>query len=473
MGSLPALQPVQVQPPDIANALATRYQLQQMQQKQASQNALMQAGPGLVSGDDKQFQNSLSTLSQYDPQTALQLQSSHAAQKKAASDLQWDQLSKSAQVYGAISQLPDDQIVSGAQQALAIAKSHGADTSQIEPIVASGDPAKIRQFVTLAGNVATTRADQLKQSNDDRDYSFNVTKFGAEEKDKAASRAIEQQNANKPISMSPGSVLVNPRSGQQIGGNGQLPGAGQTNLTGDAYLQTLPTEVANQVKAVSEGRAPYPQGFNAKTPLGQAVLNALPVFDPQFEAGNYTSRMKTRTDFMGGGKSAQNVKALNTAIGHAGRLFDQIGDTASGNFTPLNAVENKITDLTGGAGPQNFRQTAAALASELTTVFRGSGGAEADVVRQLDGLSENASSEQKKAAVRNAIDLLNSRLSALHDQYTSGMGTMQTPYQFVSDKSKAVLSRIGDEPTPGQGGANAPRASGAVIHYDANGNRVP
>lgn len=283
MGSLPAIQPVNIQPPDIANALATRYQLQQMQQKQASQNALMQAGPGLVSGDDKQFQNSLSTLSQYDPQTALQLQSSHAAQKKAASDLQWDQLSKSAQVYGTIAQLPDDQIVSGAQQALAIAKSHGADTSQIEPIVASGDPNKIRQFATLSANISMTRAEQLKQSNDDRTFqagrSDQASKVAHESAALAETSRHDRQTeaASDASALTPDAVgilgdisLTNGGNVPSFGmGGGKQKAAIFNSMAGKAKAQGITgTDIATGSAAFKANSAALSQITKAQTAIG-------------------------------------------------------------------------------------------------------------------------------------------------------------------------------------------------------------
>jgi hypothetical protein len=59
-------------------------------------------------------------------------------------------------------------------------------------------------------------------------------------------------------------------------------------------------------------------------------------YDPGFDEVNYTSRSATRRDFTSG-KAANNIRALNTAIGHFGHLEEQIGGTASHGFTPLNA----------------------------------------------------------------------------------------------------------------------------------------
>jgi hypothetical protein len=212
--------------------------------------------------------------------------------------------------------------------------------------------------------------------------------------------------------------------------------------TGDAYLQKLPANLATQVKALADGRLQFPSGMALKTPYWQQMLGAVAQYDPTFDAINYNSRSATRRDFTAG-KSAQNIKSLNTAIGHLGTLDSQIDGTASHSFTPANAVQNYAASTFGSSGPTQFTQTAGALASELTAVFRGSGGAEADVKRYLSELSPNASYEQKKAAVRNITELLASRTAAIGDQYNKGMGKSEDPLTLLDPKAAAVLQRIG------------------------------
>jgi hypothetical protein len=226
-------------------------------------------------------------------------------------------------------------------------------------------------------------------------------------------------------------------------GEGGAPGAAGVN--GDAFLQTLQPNTAAQVKALAEGRMQFPSGFALKTPYWQQMLSAVSQYDPNFDQVNFNARSKTRSDFTSG-KNAQNIKALNTAIGHLGTLNDQIDNTASGSLTPLNYLENKTAELTGSSGPTQFKQTAGALSSELTQVFRGSGGAEADVKRYLEELNVNGSKEQKKAAVQNIVTLLNSRLSAIGDQYNQGMGTTADPLTLLNPHAQSVLQKVSGAP---------------------------
>jgi hypothetical protein len=226
---------------------------------------------------------------------------------------------------------------------------------------------------------------------------------------------------------------------------GGMVGGAANGLTGQDFLSTLgPTQQA-QVKALAEGRMAFPAGFALKSPYWQQMISAVSQYDPNFDAVNYNARAKTRNDFTSG-KSAQNIKSLNTAIGHLGTLDSQIGGTASHALTPLNYLQNQAAQLTGSAGPTQFKQTASALASELTAVFRGQGGAEADVKRYLEELDPNASLEQKKAAVKNITELLASRTAAIGDQYNQGMGTTADPLTLLNSHAQQVLSTLRGSP---------------------------
>lgn len=233
--------------------------------------------------------------------------------------------------------------------------------------------------------------------------------------------------------------------------------AGKVN--GDAFLKTLSPQDAAIAKGVADGRIAFPSGAALRSPYWQKVLTNVVNYDPSFDAINYNARAATRKDFTSG-KSAMNIKALNTAIGHVGQLYDQIGGTTStGGYpfaTTVNKISNSLSRGAGNPGPTLYSQTAGAVASELTQVFRGTGGAEADVKRYLEELDPNASEEQKRAAIQNIMGLLKSRLDAIGDQYTKGMGTSAQPLNMLDDHAQHVFSTV-----MGQGGSGSPPPSGS------------
>jgi hypothetical protein len=121
----------------------------------------------------------------------------------------------------------------------------------------------------------------------------------------------------------------------------------------------------------------------------------------------------------------------------------------------LNAAQNAISQSSGNPGVPLFKDTAGKLSQELTAVYRGGGGAEKDVVRGLESLDPNASTETKKAILKNAVDLLDSKLGALGDQYNQGMGLSEDPFRLLNSHAQQVYQRL-------LGPSGAPSAAGSA-----------
>jgi len=219
---------------------------------------------------------------------------------------------------------------------------------------------------------------------------------------------------------------------------------GTNGPSGQAFLKTLSPADQRLVQAMADGRLIPPTGRAAASPYWQKLLGQTLQYDPSFDAIDYGARFNTRKDFTSG-QSSRNIKALNTAIGHVSQLADQISGTASQGGYPFATTVNRAVNAyergSGDPGITKFTQTAGAVSSELTQVFRGTGGAEADVQRYLSELDPNASLDQKKAAVGNILGLLKSRLDALNDQYTKGMGNASQGLDVLDPHSKQALGK--------------------------------
>lgn len=261
--------------------------------------------------------------------------------------------------------------------------------------------------------------------------------------------------------------------------NPDAPISPTSKVNGPDFLKTLSPPEAALTKSLAEGRMAFPTGAALRSPYWQKALQNVANYDPTFDAVNYGARAATRKDFTSG-KSSMNIKALNTAIGHVGELWDQIGGTAShggnGNVVPgatlLNSLGNAYERSRGASGITNYEQTAGAVAAELTQVFRGTGGAEADVKRYLGELNSNASLDQKQGAVRNIMKLLKSRLDAIGDQYSKGMGTTAQPLNLLDDHAQKVWSAVSGGAAPGSTGA-PPVAGGGIPPASGGGGPLP
>jgi hypothetical protein len=103
-----------------------------------------------------------------------------------------------------------------------------------------------------------------------------------------------------------------------------------SNLTGDDYLQTLPTQQQSIVRAVGEGRQALPA--NRKEAL--ALLEQVHQAYPDFDESKVKTWQKASNEYRGSGKTAvQIVPAYNTALEHMQDLYSNT--TPEGIFNPL------------------------------------------------------------------------------------------------------------------------------------------
>jgi hypothetical protein len=206
----------------------------------------------------------------------------------------------------------------------------------------------------------------------------------------------------------------------------------------------------NVVKGLIEGRITPPTQKAAATPYWQAQLQAATAQDPSFDGVNFQARAKARADFTSG-KSAQNITALNTVVGHLNTLdqaIDGLNNTGGFPGSKLNNEAAHFLARQSGTGQRlkNFEAARTAVANEMTRVFRGTGGAEADIQGYLKQLDSAQSAPELHQVVRQMAELMNSRLEALGEQYKQGMGTTKEPITLLTpDKQKAFQRMMGGQ----------------------------
>lgn len=223
--------------------------------------------------------------------------------------------------------------------------------------------------------------------------------------------------------------------------------------TGEDYLKTLNPSDQQMVKALAEGRQPWPTGMALRTPYWQGLVNKVYQYDHTFDTAQASNnaRQKVRNDFTSGA-SAKQINALNTVIGHLGTMSDAaaaLGNTASPHY---NALKNWIKSATGSADVVNFNTAREAVASELVRVWRQAGGSEQDIQGWKDQINAANSPAQLQAAQAQIGHLLESKLQSLQDQYQQGMGV--TKVNVIAPEARAALDKL-----EGRKGGGAPAAS--------------
>lgn len=241
------------------------------------------------------------------------------------------------------------------------------------------------------------------------------------------------------------------------------PGVGgvDPNLHGPDYLATLNPAIASQVKALAEGRAQFPSGMGANSPMAQRLRAAVLQYDPNFDMANANARYKTRNDFASG-NAATTITAGNTAIQHLGELSDAAEKLGNTNVPIINAVKNYAFKESGGGIPlTQFNNIISKYVEEATKFYRGTGGNESDIERDIKNLSPNMSPAQLRAAIQAQIELLQGKVTALQDRWHQGMGATAGDYPIISAKSQAVLNRLAAR-TPDAGTAPTAAAQSPI-----------
>ena len=258
-------------------------------------------------------------------------------------------------------------------------------------------------------------------------------------------------------------------AGARVVAQGSMAGAfnsQNSNLSGDAFLQSLPPAMATTVKAIAEGRVAPPTGAALRSPQTQMILQAVTQYDPSFDAANAPARFKTRQDFTSGA-SAKNLTAFNTALAHLSQLDTAITNLGNTGFPLNNYLAHGIADLTGtDARVQQFEAVKRTALDEVNKALVGSGGSLADREALMARMNHASSPTTLRAVVKDVADLLQGKITALGQQYKQGMGTDEVPIQLITPQAQATLDRLEGRGAAAPATAAAPSAGwGQVVRH--------
>ena len=251
-------------------------------------------------------------------------------------------------------------------------------------------------------------------------------------------------------------------------------GAGDQNLTGQAFLDSLPKGKAAQIQAVAEGRLPLPTGQGANAFEARRLRGQVLQYKPDFDTTDTAARAETRKDFATG-TTANTITALNTALHHAGLLSDAGEELAASQIPIFNSAGQKI-ETAAGANLAGKRYAAAqsALADEMTKAYRGSGGTEADINEAKALISPDQSPAQRRAGIAQLGKLLQGKVLALQDRWHQGMGPQAKDYPLIQQDATDALARINARaPVDPAGAPGAGSAGPLPIAAPAGASRSP
>ena len=139
-----------------------------------------------------------------------------------------------------------------------------------------------------------------------------------------------------------------------------------------------------------------------------------------FDAGAAESRFQSNKallkDFTSG-QSARNLTAFNTASGHLAQLGGLVDALGNGNTTVINRLGQIYAKATGSPAPTNFDSVRNAAVGEVAKLFSGGVVAQAEREEIQKPLENSNSPAQLKQAIEQLRHLMESRKSALQNQY--------------------------------------------------------
>lgn len=274
----------------------------------------------------------------------------------------------------------------------------------------------------------------------------------------------------------------NAAPGTATGGNRAfLPGTGPGGLHGDAFLKSdVPPELRDIVRKMANYEVD-PRTLSYRGGLRTRVIAWASQYDPNYDAAQYPARAAAIKEFNSGGPNspAGTITAGNTALQHLGHLWDLSQEVGGVNHAgPLNSTFNWLHQGYESANQdpayKAYNAGLSKFVEEATKFYRGTGGNEADLQRDIQNLSVANSPAAREAAMRTLAEFMKSKINALQDRWKTAMGPTgwmravgQAPQDFniIQNESQKQYDKIlGVQPNaaaaPGSG--TRPGASDAL-----------
>jgi hypothetical protein len=216
-------------------------------------------------------------------------------------------------------------------------------------------------------------------------------------------------------------------------------------------------------RAVAEYRTPPPSPRNLTTPQGQAFMKQVLAINPTYDSTNYQNRQKTRIAYTTGQQGQQGIQ-LNTMIGHVDDAIDAAAAMGNGNFTPGNALWNKVRTAFGSDAVTNFDTFKTAVAGETAKVMKGVA-TDAEVKSVEHNINAASSPAQLQTALKDTMRIAGSKLRGLEYNYSQAFPEDKT-FSILSPESKGTLTKRGFDPETMRPSGAAPGGKIAVIAPD-------
>jgi len=260
---------------------------------------------------------------------------------------------------------------------------------------------------------------------------------------------------------------------QEVTDPGELAAAkAQTGINvSSAGTDGDPTKVSSSsdpvAAAIARGDSPGPR--NISTPASQALMARVMAANPNYNAGTYPARQKAMIS-LGSGALGEQMKSLNTVMGHAGGLMDSMHALNNGEVGPVNAVQNGIAGMFGepygGAAGRlaDVHTHLTGVAAEAARTFQGGAPPVQELHEWANNFSPNATPSAQTASFKALAGMLKSRMDAMQNQYNQTMTGSNTPVtQMLTPSARAMYQHILSTYPPDQANGQPSAPAGWAI----------
>ena len=219
-----------------------------------------------------------------------------------------------------------------------------------------------------------------------------------------------------------------------------------TTLTGDAFLKTLSPVDQAHVKALNEGREPFPTAkMMASNPYYERLADAVAQYNPDFDATAFSTRKNANTAFTTGIQGRQ-LLAFGSAVKHLETLGGLIDALKNKDTIQLNRLNNLWEKQTGQTAVTNFDAAKGIVAKEIMkSIVTGGGGVEER--QELSKLMDAAKSPEQ---LRGVVDTYYELMKAQQENLIIQRDAAGLPRSSLPDYTKHSADE-GKKPTGNQG----------------------
>jgi hypothetical protein len=221
-----------------------------------------------------------------------------------------------------------------------------------------------------------------------------------------------------------------------------------TPARNEAYLQSLPKDYQNQVKAMANGDTALPSA-STRNKEGVALRNMAFNYDPSLTDARYAAKQ----NFKNKGES-DNVKTLSTMLEHLENM--QNASKVVGLSPRLNMGSNLQS-----ADDAAYNKHLSFFTHEAGKLIKGgmlTQGEYEELKKGMDSVRESV----RDASINAAIQDVGGRVRATYQKYKTAVGTELPTNEFFDQQSQQRLARYGLAEAPAAAPSAQPGANGLI-----------